>query len=57
MPIYDFKCYTCMATRTATISIEDKDYKAICKCGQPMTKIYYSPPIIFKGNGWATKDK
>jgi putative FmdB family regulatory protein len=56
MPVYEYKCQTCTNTRTVTHGIED-NHQATCACGQPMIKVYYSPPIIFKGNGWAAKEK
>jgi putative FmdB family regulatory protein len=56
MPIYDYKC-KCGETRTVTLSISVTDYKAMCICGEEMRRVFVAPPVIFKGNGFYSKDK
>lgn len=55
MPVYDFKC-SCGNTRTQTISINEKDFKAVCHCGKEMVRDYKTVGVSFKGTGWG-KDK
>lgn len=57
MPVYDFKCPKCEETRTQTLSIHENDFKAVCKCGEQMRKIFTPPPIMFRGNGFYKTDK
>jgi putative FmdB family regulatory protein len=57
MPVYDFKCPKCEETRTQTLSIHENDFKAVCKCGEQMRKVFTPPPIMFRGNGFYKTDK
>jgi predicted nucleic acid-binding Zn ribbon protein len=35
-----------------------EEVKALCtKCDKPMLKVFSSPPVTFKGSGWASKEK
>lgn len=56
MPVYDYAC-ECGNTRTQTVSIQVKDFKAICDCGKEMKRVYAAPNIKFKGSGFYTTDK
>ena len=56
MPIYDYKC-KCGNTRTQTVSINDKDFKAICVCGKEMTRVYGIGAVTFKGSGFYRNDR
>ena len=56
MPVYDYAC-ECGNTRTQTVSIQVKDFKAICDCGKEMKRVYAAPNIKFKGSGFYTIDK
>jgi putative FmdB family regulatory protein len=56
MPAYEYGC-TCGDTMTVIRSITAEENKPICaKCAKEMTRTYESPPIQFKGGGWAGKD-
>lgn len=57
MPVYDFKCTKCTETRTESISIHDENPVVTCKCGAEMRKVFGSPPVIFRGNGFYKTDK
>lgn len=57
MPVYDFKCTECTETRTESISIHDENPVVTCKCGAEMRKVFGSPPVIFRGNGFYKTDK
>lgn len=56
MPLYDYKC-ECGNTRTQTVSIEAKDFKAICVCGKEMIRVYGIGAVTFKGQGFYANDK
>jgi len=56
MPTYDFICPKCNAETSRQLSITG-DHTITCNCGELMNKIFTTMPIIFKGNGWAGKDK
>jgi len=56
MPVYDFKC-SCGNTRTQTISINEKDFKAVCHCGKEMVRDYKTVGVSFKGQGFYSTDK
>jgi putative FmdB family regulatory protein len=56
VPAYEYRC-TCGDTMTVIRSITAEENKPICaKCAKEMTRTYESPPIQFKGGGWAGKD-
>lgn len=57
MPVYDFKCPKCDATRTETISISESEFLPMCKCGERMLKVYKIAGVAFKGNGFYRTDK
>lgn len=56
MPVYDYAC-ECGNTCTETVSIQVKDFKAICGCGKEMKRVYAAPNIKFNGSGFYTTDK
>lgn len=57
MPVYDFKCPDCGDVRTQTISIDDTEFVAKCKCGAVMEKIYSFTGVKFNGSGFYSTDK
>ena len=56
MPVYDYEC-ECGEKRTQTVSITDSEFKAVCKCGKEMTRVYAVGAITFKGSGFYQTDK
>lgn len=56
VPVYDYKC-SCGNTRTQTISINEKDFKAVCHCGKEMVRDYKTVAVAFKGTGFYQTDK
>ena len=56
MPVYDYEC-ECGEKRTQTVSINDKDFTAVCKCGKTMTKVFGIGAVTFKGSGFYQTDK
>lgn len=55
MPSYDYKCFDCSITETIVQSINATAANPSChKCGKPMSRIYTSPPVRFRGSGWGS---
>jgi len=54
MPTYDYQCPKCKVT-IEHYSAFSETTAPMCDCGQTMQKIYSSPGVIFKGDGWAGK--
>jgi putative FmdB family regulatory protein len=59
MPIYDYICSNC-ATRTEVIHGINAPAPRFCPaCGADGTlrKAFVAPTVVFKGSGWAKKDR
>ena len=57
MPTYEFKCQDCHGTRSIFAKF-DEEPKPVCpNCSGQMLKVFASPPVTFKGSGWASKEK
>lgn len=59
MPIYDYVCGAC-GTRTEVVhGIHDEGPLYCPSCGVKgrMKKVFAPPTIVFKGSGWAKKDR
>ena len=55
-PSYDYRCARCGKERELLQSItEDRLIK--CECGFWMERTYSPPSVVFKGEGWAKKDR
>lgn len=59
MPRYDFRCPECGTTEQITTGIDDiADYTFDCHlCHTSMIRIFAPIAIVFKGSGWAGKEK
>jgi putative FmdB family regulatory protein len=58
MPLYDYDCSAC-GRRFEVIHRVDADPPASCPlCGSgPVRKAFAPPTIVFKGSGWAKKER
>jgi putative FmdB family regulatory protein len=59
MPIYEYVCTAC-AHRTDILHGIHEDGPAFCpSCGaeQTMKKAFTIPAVVFKGTGWAKKER
>jgi putative FmdB family regulatory protein len=57
MPIYEYVCDKCDKRRELVASIVQK-YEVTCdNCDVPMWRVWHPTPAIFKGDGWASKEK
>lgn len=57
MPIYDYACAAC-GNRVEALHGRDEPGPATCGvCGAPMRKLVSAAAIVFKGAGWAKRDR
>ena len=57
MPAYEFKCVDCFGLLTVMAGFKEELKPKCPNCGGAMNKVFSSPPVTFKGSGWASKDK
>jgi putative FmdB family regulatory protein len=57
MPIYDFVCPACGREREVLRSLDAASPELCDVCGSPMRKRLSLPAIVFRGSGWAKKDR
>jgi putative FmdB family regulatory protein len=59
MPIYDYVCGACGTTTEVVHGIHDEGPRFCPACGAKgrMKKAFAPPTIVFKGSGWAKKDR
>jgi putative FmdB family regulatory protein len=59
MPIYDYVCGACSTTTEVVHGIHDEGPRFCPACGVKgrMKKAFAPPTIVFKGSGWAKKDR
>jgi putative FmdB family regulatory protein len=57
MPFYDYKCTACGNRIEVIHGVNDLGPGACDVCGGPMRKMLSSPSIVFKGSGWAKKER
>lgn len=56
MPRYEYAC-KCGEVFYIDRSIHDPDENPVCKCGEQMKRVFFAPPITFKGSGFYSRDK
>jgi putative FmdB family regulatory protein len=57
MPIYDYVCTAC-GTRVEVMHGVNESGPTVCiSCGGSMRKALSPPAIVFKGSGWAKKER
>jgi putative FmdB family regulatory protein len=59
MPIYEYVCTTCDHRTDILHGINDPGPHFCPSCGKPgtMRKLFAPPAILYKGSGWAKKDR
>lgn len=57
MPIYDYICQNCAHQVEVTHGVHDSGPSECAVCGGPMRKLLSPPAIVFKGSGWAKKER
>ena len=57
MPAYQFKCQDCHGLLTVIANFTEDPQPQCANCGGQMLKVFASPPVTFKGSGWASKEK
>jgi putative FmdB family regulatory protein len=59
MPIYDYVCSACDRRLEVIHGVHDDGPRFCSSCGAEgtMRKAFVPPAIVFKGSGWAKKDR
>jgi putative FmdB family regulatory protein len=57
MPLYEYECESCHQRFEKIQKFSDPPVEVCAKCGKgPVTKLFSSPAIQFKGTGWYITD-
>lgn len=57
MPIYDYACQSCGHQMEVVHGVHDSGPSECPVCGGAMRKLLSAPAIVFKGSGWAKKER
>ena len=57
MPLYDYVCHDCGHIVEVLHGVHDSGPARCERCGGEMRKLLSTPVIVFKGSGWAKKDR
>ncbi len=57
MPTYDYVCASCGHEMEVIHSVHGHGPAACPVCGGQMRKAYRPPAVVFKGSGWARKER
>lgn len=57
MPIYDYLCGACGHRVEVIHGVHDAGPVICPNCGGPLRKALSMPSIVFRGSGWAKKDR
>ncbi len=57
MPIYEYGCQSCGHQLDVTHGVHQSGPSACPVCGGPLRKLLSTPTIVFKGSGWAKKER
>ena len=57
MPIYEYVCQTCGSDVEVLHGLNEPGPGVCDICGGPMRKRIASPAIVFRGSGWAKKER
>jgi putative FmdB family regulatory protein len=57
VPIYEYGCQSCGHRLEVIHGVHESGPAACPVCGGPMRKLLSPPAIVFKGSGWAKKER
>jgi putative FmdB family regulatory protein len=57
MPIYEYGCRDCGQQIEVMHGVHDTGPAVCTNCGGPLRKLLSPPAIVFKGTGWAKKER
>jgi len=59
MPIYDYRCSNCGQTTEVIhgIDVPAPRFCPVCGAEGTLRKAFAAPAVLFKGSGWAKKDR
>jgi len=56
MPIYEYKCVKCLKTQEH-IQSSYEPALITCTCGERMILVFSPSAVVYKGKGWAKRDR
>ena len=56
MPVYEYDCLKCLSKFEVQRGFHETGGNSCPKCGAEGRRIYFAPPLIFKGPGFYTTD-
>lgn len=56
MPTYTYECSVCGAPFERVLHMSESEDPQTCDCGGPGRKTISMPNVIFKGDGWVSKN-
>jgi len=56
MPVYEYECLRCSSTFEVKRGFHETGGNLCPKCGTEGRRIYFAPPLIFKGPGFYVTD-
>ena len=57
MPVFEFTCPGCETVETVVRSFNSDEVPSCQKCDGRMVILWSAPSVVFKGTGWAKKDR
>ena len=58
MPYYPYRCDQCDVDETRILPMSEYKTEQMCAvCGNTLRKLMTSPNVVFKGDGWSTKNE
>jgi putative FmdB family regulatory protein len=56
-PTFDFECLGCGIVEVYVRPFDDSNVPVCLECGQPTKRLFPVPTVVYKGDGWAKKDR
>ena len=56
-PTFDFECLGCGIVEVYVRPFDDSNVPTCLECGQPTKRLFPVPTVVYKGDGWAKKDR
>ncbi len=57
MPIYEYVCNNCGHRMEVMHGVHDRGPASCAVCGGQVRKAFSAPAVVFKGTGWAKKER
>ena len=57
MPVYDYRCDKCQMVIEVMTESVSREMRRHATDGGTLRRIFSAPSIVYKGSGWAKKDR